>query len=107
MGANSAYSGSYTAATETDLYTNSSGTLNTIILGIDVYNPETTAQDVEIWITDGSNNHKGAPLFKGEVATVTAISNQRKYVLLPGYKIRFKAETNTVLFEMSVFEDLE
>ncbi len=106
MGANSITSpSSFTAATETDLYNNETAQ-KTITLGIDIYNPESTAQAVEIWKTSAANAHIGTPIFKGNIAALTPISNVRKYVILPGQKIRFKSASANVTIEMSIFEGL-
>lgn len=105
MADNTAYSGTYTADTETDLYTNSGSTTKTVIYSIGVYNPETTAKAVEIWITDGSNNHKQC-IGKFSLETVTRVENQTRYRILPGYKIRFKSAHENVTFDVQMYEGL-
>ena len=99
----SRYSGTYTADTETDLYENTNGTLKTVVYSIGAYNPETTAKAVEIWITDGSNNHKQC-IGKFSLATVTHVENQTRYRVLPGYKIRFKSAHANVTFDAQLYE---
>lgn len=103
MGDNSAYSGTYTADTETDLYENTSETLKSVVYSIGVYNPEATAQAVEIWITDGSNNKKQC-LLKSNVAAGAKLENLTRYRILPGYKIRFKSAATTVRFDAQLYE---
>ncbi len=106
MGAKAVYSGnSYTAATETDLYTNTSTTENSIALKVGIYNPSTAAVTVSVWVTDGSNNHVEC-LFSGSVAAATLITDGSKTILLPGYKIRFTSSVTTTLLSASIWAGL-
>lgn len=103
MADNSAYSGTYTAATETDLYVNSSETLKTVVYSIGIYNPETTSQAVEMWITDGSNVHKQC-IGKFDLKSLGKVENETRYRILPGYKIRFKSAHANVTFDAQIYE---
>ena len=103
MADTSAYSGTYTADTETDLYVNTSGTLKTVVYSIGVYNPETATKAVEIWITDGSNAHKQC-IGNFSITTLAHVENQTRYRILPGYKIRFKSAHANVKFDAQLYE---
>jgi len=105
MADNSVYSGTYTAATETDLYVNSSGTLKTIVYSIGIFNAEATSQAVEMWITDGSNTHKQC-LIKTSIQAGAKLENQTRYRILPGYKIVFKSAVTTTLFDAQLYEGI-
>jgi len=100
---NSAYSGTYTASIETDLYENTSGATKTIVYSIGVYNADSSTQAIEMWITDGSNIHKQC-LLKTSVAAGAHIENDTRYRILPGYKIRFKSAVTTTLFDIQYYD---
>lgn len=105
MGAKTAFSGSYTAATETDLYTNTSETEYAIALKIAAYNPDSGGHNIEIWITDGSNVKKEC-LFKAVISGYALISDGSKTFVNPGYKIRFTSDDADVKFSAHMFEGI-
>ncbi|HWQ62912.1 MAG TPA: hypothetical protein VN429_00750 [Methanospirillum sp.] len=105
MGATVVYSGAITVSTETDLYTNSDTTKKSMVLKLSLYNPDSSAVAVEIWVTDGSNVHKSC-LLKSSVSALAVIADSGKTILLPGYKIRFISASSTTKIEASIYEGL-
>ncbi len=103
MAGNTGVSGSYTADSETDLYTNSSGTAYAISLKLGVYNPDSTSHKIEIWRTDGSNTHLEC-LYKGLIAGTALMNDGSKTWIPPGHKIRFKSDDTDVQFTIHVYE---
>ena len=98
----------YTAATETDLYENTSETLYALTLSISIYNGDGSGRAVEIWRCDASNNHL-QNLYNAAVAAGVTIVDGSKYGIGPGETLRFKVAgvTGAVIISATIYEGLE
>ena len=103
MAPNKAISSSYTADTETDLYTNSSETEYAISLKLSAHNPDSSGHNIELWVTDESNVHQEC-LFLGAISGETLIMDGSKTLIPPEHKVRFKSDDTDVKFAIHVYE---
>jgi len=94
-------SGSYTADTATDLYTNSTGA-TLLIMSMSVYNPETTSKAVEIYTVNSSNVVQEWVL-DTTLTSRALIGNQQKIWLADGHKIRFKSAHANVKISANLY----
>jgi hypothetical protein len=97
----------YTAATETDLYTNTSGTLNALTLSISIYNGDSASRAVEIWRCDASNNHIQC-LYNATTGVGVIVGDTSLYGIKPGEKIRFKVTgaTSAVIISSTIYDGM-
>lgn len=98
-------SGSYSASTVTDLYTNSSGETATIV-SVSAYNPATTANVIEMYVTDGSNNVTEWLLYANVAASTLVGASEISWVP-NGSKIRFKSVNTTSIICANLYEGVE
>jgi len=97
----------YTAATETDLYTNSSGTLYTLSLNVSVFNGDSSSHAVEIWRCSSANVHLQC-LYKSSVGAGLIIGDSSLYGIKPGEKLRFTVTgaTGAVIISATLYDGL-
>lgn len=90
---------------ESDVYVATNKAMTLLIQAVNISDTEVEA---ELWITNGSNEHKKAVMRSRSITPGEGgVSDTAKHIIKPGWKIRGKAEaTNSIMVEVSVLEGM-
>lgn len=90
---------------ESDVYVATNKAVTLLVQAVNISGSEVEA---ELWITNGSNEHKKA-IMRPRVITPGegGVSDTAKHIIRAGYKIRGKAETaDAIMVEVTVMEGM-
>lgn len=90
---------------ETDVYVATNKAMNLLIQAVNISETEVEA---ELWITNGTNEHKKAIMRPRNITPGEGgVSDTAKHIIRPGWKVRGKAETaGAIMVEISVLEGM-